>query len=129
MQPTAYKIGEWERKWLSKDMQKIIVAYQEENNRLEEENETLRDTNGDLQRWLKQTEDMFKFQQEENKKLKEYNWELIENHKKDIAILCEENKKLKEEIRFLEQCLDNKEKVNKSLREELQEWLNAVWNK
>jgi hypothetical protein len=26
-----------------------------------------------------------------------------------------------EEIRFLEQCLDNKEKVNKSLREEL-EW-------
>lgn len=35
----------------------------------------------------------------ENKKLKEYNWELIENHKKDIAILCEENKKLKEEIK------------------------------
>ena len=27
-------------------------------------------------------------------------------------------KKLKERIRFLEQCLDNKEKVNKSLREE-----------
>lgn len=32
---------------------------------------------------------------EENKKLKEYNWELIENHKKDIAILCEENEKLR----------------------------------
>ena len=32
----------------------------------------------------------------------------------------EENKKLKERIRFLEQCLDNKEKVNKSLREELE---------
>lgn len=30
-------------------------------------------------------------------------------------------KKLEERIRFLEQCLDNKEKVNKSLREEL-EW-------
>ena len=27
-------------------------------------------------------------------------------------------KKLKERIRFLEQCLDNKEKVNKSLRED-----------
>ena len=27
-------------------------------------------------------------------------------------------KKLQERIRFLEQCLDNKEKVNKSLREE-----------
>ena len=33
----------------------------------------------------------------------------------------EEIKKLNERIRFLEQCLDNKEKVNKSLREEL-EW-------
>lgn len=30
----------------------------------------------------------------------------------------EEIKKLNERIRFLEQCLDNKEKVNKSLREE-----------
>ena len=30
-------------------------------------------------------------------------------------------KKLEERIRFLEQCLDNKEKVNKSMREEL-EW-------
>lgn len=33
--------------------------------------------------------------EEENKKLKEYNWELIINHKRDISILCEENKKLK----------------------------------
>lgn len=38
--------------------------------------------------------------EEENKKLKEYNWELIENHKKDIAILCEENKKLREELEW-----------------------------
>ncbi len=30
----------------------------------------------------------------------------------------EEIKKLNEKIRFLEKCLDNKEKVNKSLREE-----------
>ena len=30
----------------------------------------------------------------------------------------EEYKELEERIRFLEQCLDNKEKVNKSLREE-----------
>ena len=47
---------------------------------LEEENETLRDTNGDLQRWLKQTEDMLKFQQEENKKLKEEN-EVLKEYK------------------------------------------------
>ena len=32
----------------------------------------------------------------------------------------EEIKKLNEKIRFLEECLDNKEKVNKSLREELE---------
>ena len=34
----------------------------------------------------------------------------------------QENKELKERIRFLEQCLDNKEKVNISLREELQRY-------
>ena len=34
----------------------------------------------------------------------------------------EEIKKLNERIRFLEECLDNKEKVNKSLREELEIW-------
>ena len=34
------------------------------------------------------------------------------------AKLEEENKKLNEKVRFLEECLDNKEKVNKSLREE-----------
>jgi len=33
--------------------------------------------------------------------------------------LEEENKKLKEKIRFLEQCLDNKEKVNKQLRKDI----------
>ena len=31
----------------------------------------------------------------------------------------EKNKKQEEKIRFLEECLDNKEKVNQSLREEL----------
>ena len=35
---------------------------------------------------------------EENKKLKEWNNELIENHKKDIDVLCEENKKLREKL-------------------------------
>jgi len=37
--------------------------------------------------------------------------------RKDWKVAYEENKKLNERIRFLEQCLD-KEKVNKSLREE-----------
>ena len=39
--------------------------------------------------------------EEENKKLKEWNNELIENHKKDIDVLCKENKKLKEELEKL----------------------------
>lgn len=43
MEPTLYKIGEWERKLLSKDMQEIILAYQEENKELEQENKTLKD--------------------------------------------------------------------------------------
>ena len=50
-----------------------------------------------------------------------------------IAMVEEENKNMNEKVRFLEECLDNKEKVNKSLREEnrklkdeIQEWLNAV---
>ena len=38
---------------------------------------------------------------------------------KENKWLWEENKKLREEIRFLEECLDRKEKVNKRLREEL----------
>jgi len=37
----------------------------------------------------------------------------------EMKILKEENKKLKEKVRFLEECLDRKEKVNKRLREEL----------
>lgn len=48
---------------------------------------------------LKISMERYKELEEENKKLKEYNWQLIENHKKDIAILCEENKKLKETIK------------------------------
>lgn len=39
----------------------------------------------------------------------------------------EEIKKLNEKIRFLEQCLDNKEKVNISLREELQRYKD-MWD-
>ena len=94
---------------------------------------------------------MYKELEEENKKLKEWNNELIENHKKDIDVLCKENKKLKkyydrdkeelmescywlarendelkkeneklnEKVRFLEQCLDNKEKLNEEYRKQI----------
>ena len=38
---------------------------------------------------------------------------------KYIIDLEEENKKLKEEIRFLEECLDRKEKLNEKYRKEI----------
>ena len=47
---------------------------------------------------IKTLVDKLRDKEEEIKKLKEYNWELIEKHKKDIAILCEENKSLKKEL-------------------------------
>lgn len=43
-------------------------------------------------------------------------------YREELSCLEEENNKLKEEIKFLEQCLDNKEKVNKNLREDLKIW-------
>lgn len=70
----------------------------------------------------------YKKEYEKNKKLKA---ELEEADKAKMNALnwmsdlssfwLEQVNKLEERIRFLEQCLDNKEKVNKSLREEL-EW-------
>jgi predicted RNase H-like nuclease (RuvC/YqgF family) len=65
----------------------------------------------------------------------------IEELKEEIIKLkhelrCEKNlkesavktvKELEERIRFLEQCLDNKEKVNKSMRDELQRFKD-LWD-
>ena len=85
--------------------------------------------------------------EEEIKKLKEYNRRLKQSNEdlreqnsyrnKIVDIIPQDEKSVAEEtiqdlqerIRFLEQCLDNKEKVNKSLREEIQQWLNAVNHK
>ena len=70
--------------------------------------------------------------EEENKKLKENNDKLKElvkipctSYTRDLE---KENKKLNEKIRFLEQCLDNKEKVNISLREELEKLKVKYWD-
>lgn len=64
--------------------------------------------------------------EQENKKLK---WDLdkykkyYDRDKEELMESCyslaKENEKLNEKVRFLEECLDRKEKVNKSLREEL----------
>lgn len=92
---------------------------------------------------MKKSEDKLSWvvkQYEEYKKDTEIQiWDLEDElfaWKEEYKKLKKENIKLNEKIRFLEECLDRKEKVNKSLREEnsklkdeLQEWLNAVWNK
>ena len=87
-----------------------------------EQNKKLKD---DLLSYIRRDEDL----REENKKLSEENGQLKADneYRKKIADIIPQDEKsvaeetikdLQERIRFLEQCLDNKEKVNKSLREE-----------
>ena len=69
--------------------------------------------------------------EQENKKLKEensYRKKIVDITPQDEKSVAEETiQDLQERIRFLEQCLDNKEKVNKSLREELQRYKD-MWD-
>ena len=83
--------------------------------------------------WMKE---ILRDKEEEIKKLKEYNRRLKQSnedlrkqnsYRNKIADIIPQDEKsvaeetiqdLQERIRFLEQCLDNKEKVNISLREE-----------
>ena len=96
MKPTAYKIGEWERKWLSKDMQEVILAYEEENKNLKLTLEQMENT---CKNYLNDRDTL----REENRKLKEER-----DFFKEQAILWrndykneyEENKKLKAELEF-----------------------------
>ena len=59
---------------------------------------------------------------EENKKLKDRVEQMQENYDN----LNDAYSEILDEKTELEERLDNKEKVNKQLREEIQEWLNAV---
>ena len=59
----------------------------------------------------------------EEKLMAYYGWFVDkENDLATVEDIVNKNIELEEEIRFLEQCLDNKEKVNKSLREDLKIW-------
>lgn len=67
----------------------------------------------------------------ENKKLKKENKMLIEDLSSDKELqqqiaqkqrdYYEENRKLNEKVRFLEECLDRKEKLNEEYRKEIEE--------
>ena len=53
----------------------------------------------------------------------------ITERAKDMGVeeLVKENRKLKEEVRFLEECLDRKEKLNEKYREDLDECQCSFW--
>lgn len=55
-----------------------------------------------------------------------YNWKEYYSQWDVYAAILEENRDLNERTRFLEQCLDNKEKVNKSLREDNKKLKNSI---
>ena len=85
------------------------------NEDLKEQNKKLSEKNGqlksDLLSYIRRNEDL-REQNSYRKKIAD----IIPQDEKSVAE--ETIKDLQERIRFLEQCLDRKEKVNKSLREE-----------
>ena len=106
---------EEEIKKLKSDLSLVI---KERDDNIEQNKKLKADSYNELQRlWLENYE-----LREENKKLKEensYRNKIVDIIPQDEKSVAEETiQDLQERIRFLEQCLDNKEKVNKSLREE-----------
>ena len=85
---------------------------------LRDKEEEIKKLKEDLSLVIKERDDNIK----QNKKLKadnEYRKKIADIIPQDEKSVAEETiQDLQERIRFLEQCLDNKEKVNKSLREE-----------
>ena len=96
-------------------MKEILQDKEEEIKKLEEERNKWR--------WkYNRLKSEFNLLQDKNKSLKEensYRNKIVDIIPQDEKSVAEETiQDLQERIRFLEQCLDNKEKVNKSLREE-----------
>ena len=84
---------------------------------LRDKEEEIKKLKSDLSLVIKERDDNI----EHNKKLKSdlaFKNTMLDNVKAEYESSQDVIKKLEEKIRFLEQCLDNKEKVNKSLREE-----------
>ena len=116
----------WATEWFLKWEIKTLV------DKLRDKEEEIKKLKSDLSLVIKERDDNI----EQNKKLKEYNRRLKQGNEdlkeqnsyrnKIVDIIPQDEKSVAEEtiqdlqerIRFLEQCLDNKEKVNKSLREE-----------
>jgi len=92
---------------------------------LRDKEEEIKKLKSDLSLVIKERDDNIK----QNKKLSEKNGQLksdlafkntmLDNVSAEYGSSQDFIKKLKERIRFLEQCLDNKEKVNKQLRKDI----------
>ena len=106
---------EWFLKWEIKTLVDKLRDKEEYIKKLEEEVKDLVERNIELDK-------KYILVLAENKKLKannEYRNKIVDIIPQDEKSVAEETiQDLQERIRFLEQCLDNKENVNKSLREE-----------
>jgi chromosome segregation ATPase len=100
--------------------QKRIAELEEENKKLRkecEENDYLVEDNA---RWMKKCEEKTM----EIKKLKSdlaFERTMLDNVRAEYESLQNVIKNLKEEVRFLEGCLDRKEKLNEKYRKEIEE--------
>ena len=108
-----------------------LYAWKSEYKKLKKENIKLNENIA----WYEKEEDRLR---KENRKLKEENDRLKNNAMEDMRVQTKLEEKisfLSNRIKELEECnlnlqewLDNKEKVNKQLREEIQQRINAVNN-
>ena len=109
---------EQENKKLKSDLS-LVIKERDDNI---EQNKTLKDNVEFLHSCLDDRDKSIELMKEENIKLREensYRAKVVDIIPQDEKSVAEETiQDLQERIRFLEQCLDNKEKVNKSLREE-----------
>ena len=112
---------EWMKEIL-RDKEEYIKQLERENKKLKEYNRRLKQGNEDLKEQNKELKDDLLSYIRRNEDLREqnsYRNKIVDIIPQDEKSVAEETiQDLQERIRFLEQCLDNKEKVNISLREE-----------
>ena len=113
---------EWFLKWEIKTLVDKLRDKEEEIKKLKEYNRRLKQGNDDLKEQNKELKDDLLSYIRRNEDLREqnsYRNKIVDIIPQDEKSVAEETiQDLQERIRFLEQCLDRKEKVNKSLREE-----------
>ncbi len=112
----------------------VYKAIEEENKKLKADTEHTIKFNNKIIGKLKLENDKLKVIIKNNELEQKADWKHIEeleeenrNLKNELMEDMKTETKLNERIRFLEQCLDNKEKVNISLREENKKLKEEIW--